>query len=316
MILTNTLTRKNNQILHDSTVQLRATKDYAIMLWEFLQPLQKKKIQHVCALFLAIALSYGDPLSGNCSESELSVKSKTPSLFAELASGRHLIKAKMTIAKSPNGLWSQLIDPDHPLWQEAAPWTIVLRRWTVAGGKMQRHSLPVCVQGYHNEHGLILRLSWTDPSHDTTLAGESFPDACAIELPLSVNSKTPCAAMGQAGGPVNIWRWSGDEYEGGAKAKEHISRCLVGSGQLENLLAEGPSTLTPSKSSNLRLAAGSCWREGRWAITILREPSSDTKEGRPTNAGTIPMAFAVWDGSHSDRAGQKFVSSWIYVQLN
>ena len=29
----------------------------------------------------------------------------------------------------------------------------------------------------------------------------------------------------------------------------------------------------------------------------------------------IPIAFAIWDGSNSDVAGQKSVSSWYYISL-
>lgn len=68
----------------------------------------------------------------------------------------------LTLAQSHRGLSSKLIDPDFAGWRELKPVKIVLRRWAVVEGKIQRDSLSLFVKGYWLGGMLILHLSWAD----------------------------------------------------------------------------------------------------------------------------------------------------------
>lgn len=240
-------------------------------------------------------------------------KTRTLGLFSNLADSRaEDTEVSLTLAQSHRGLSSKLIDPDFAGWREIKPVKIVLRRWAVVDGKIQRDSLSLFVKGYWLGGKLILHLSWADQKNDVSTAGKSFPDACALEYPFFAKKRPPCAGMGEAGNPVKIWRWSAGADESEA-VKDHICRAQVGVGQLESLVSEGASTITPFKSAKSEFACGSCFNQGRWSVTVLIETAAGSRA--LWQPGGFPVAFAVWDGQNGDSGGQKFVSSWIRLQL-
>ena len=240
-------------------------------------------------------------------------KTETQELFSNLAGSRAEDKeVSLTLLRSHGGLSSQLIDPDFAGWREIKPVKVVLWRWAVVEGKIQRHSLSLFVKGYWLGGKLILHLSWADQINDLSTAGKSFSDACALEYPFFAKKKPPCPGMGEAGNPVRIWRWSADACES-ETVKDHIWQAQVGVGQLESLISEGASTITPFKSAKSEFACGSCFNQGRWAVTMLIETGAGSRA--PGQPDSLPVAFAVWDGQNGDSGGQKFVSSWIRLQI-
>lgn len=248
---------------------------------------------------------------GNAPKEEF--KTRTLDLYSNLASSRVKdTEVSLTLAQSPPGLPSQLLDPDFAGWREIKPVKVLLRRWAVVEGKIQRDSLSLFVKGYWLGGKLILHLSWADQKPDLCTAEKSFPDACAFEYPFLKKKKPPCLGMGEAGNPVKIWRWSADTDESEA-VKDHICRAQVGVGQLESLICEGASTITPIKSAKSEFACGSCFNQGRWVVTVLIETAADSCALK--QPGGFPVAFAVWDGQNGDSGGQKFVSSWIRLQM-
>ena len=58
-------------------------------------------------------------------------------------------------------------------------------------------------------------------------------------------------------------------------------------------------------------------QNGRWKVVFKRSlQTEDAKNDLQFEIGKlIPIAFAIWDGSNSDVAGLKSVSSWYYVIL-
>jgi hypothetical protein len=79
-----------------------------------------------------------------------------------------------------------------------------------------------------------------------------------------------------------------------------------------SLAAGGPGTVTfrPAKSQ-LVTAAGQ-WSEGRWVVLLRRKLSVGAAENGVSLAPRqrASVAFAVWEGSHRDRNGQKQVTIW------
>jgi mono/diheme cytochrome c family protein len=79
-----------------------------------------------------------------------------------------------------------------------------------------------------------------------------------------------------------------------------------------SLAAAGPgSTTFRIKKSQLVSATGR-WSQGRWTVLLRRSLGVTVPEGGVALAPgqTASVAFAVWEGDHRDRNGQKQVSIW------
>jgi hypothetical protein len=79
-----------------------------------------------------------------------------------------------------------------------------------------------------------------------------------------------------------------------------------------SLTAGGPGSTTFRFVKSQMVSASGRWSQGRWSVLLRRSlsvPSPD--DGIGLAAGqTASVAFAVWDGEHRDRNGQKQVSIW------
>ncbi|GIW95003.1 MAG: hypothetical protein KatS3mg110_3044 [Pirellulaceae bacterium] len=83
-------------------------------------------------------------------------------------------------------------------------------------------------------------------------------------------------------------------------------------GEQSGLEAGGPGTLTFRLRPNRLVQASAQWQGDVWHVWFRRSLLvSEPDEGRAFRAGErIVVAFAVWDGRHADRNGQKCVSLW------
>lgn len=83
------------------------------------------------------------------------------------------------------------------------------------------------------------------------------------------------------------------------------------------LTVGGPGSVTFRMPKNPLVTAEGDWRDGHWTV-VMRRPlavASDD-EGVSLSAGeTASVAFALWDGSHRDRDGQKKITVWQDLKL-
>jgi hypothetical protein len=83
------------------------------------------------------------------------------------------------------------------------------------------------------------------------------------------------------------------------------------------LHAAGPRTATFRVPQSQIVRARGDWSDGRWSVVMTRPLSIES----PTDGivlepgGRASVAFAVWDGSHHDRNGQKSVTIWQDLQV-
>jgi mono/diheme cytochrome c family protein len=83
-----------------------------------------------------------------------------------------------------------------------------------------------------------------------------------------------------------------------------------------SLAAGGPGSVTFRLPANQAVTAVGEWRDGRWTCVLSRELASSEAGGIALSAGDkLSIAFAIWDGSHRDRNGQKIVSIWQDLEL-
>jgi len=151
----------------------------------------------------------------------------------------------------------------------------------------------------HNGEVISVRLSWQDAERDDRIEDlDRFSDGAAVMFPLLEDANP--VTMGDAKQPVNAWLWKADRAEP------------------FDVIARGYSTSQRRPASSSQLAASASYHDGGWHLVFQRPldcPESGEfarfVPGRPSK-----IAFAIWEGSNADRAGQKAVSgAFVEVEL-
>lgn len=212
-------------------------------------------------------------------------------------------------------------------WSEAPTRTVSLSKQQMAapfgGGSVDEMD----VQALTNETHVAIRLRWTDPTRDTSLADPTdFSDAAAVML---YNGEQPPITMGAGGEPVNIWywranwqygaddtsEWTGDMYvyphppdesKPGEAAGNPLARSEYDTyGQ--NYYASGFGSLTHAPHQNVQARAQ---REGdTWSVVFVREHTTEGQaDATFTRDEPMYMAFAVWNGSADEVNGKKSIT--------
>ena len=102
-----------------------------------------------------------------------------------------------------------------------------------------------------------------------------------------------------------------------AGQREYLTAAAVGNaladpqaqeklGPVHKMRAEGFGTIEPDGTQDAKGLG--VWRDGVWriAVSVPRKQAKFTFE----EGAIVPLAFAVWDGSRSERNGQKAYSYW------
>jgi|SaaInl4_135m_RNA_FD_contig_81_118579_length_10127_multi_18_in_0_out_0_2 mono/diheme cytochrome c family protein len=80
--------------------------------------------------------------------------------------------------------------------------------------------------------------------------------------------------------------------------------------------AAGFGSLTSQPETAQSVRGVGVWDNGVWKVVVVRRMKSTDKRDAHFQAGdSIALAFAVWDGSHGDRNGQKAVTNWNTLTL-
>lgn len=83
-----------------------------------------------------------------------------------------------------------------------------------------------------------------------------------------------------------------------------------------NLAVAGPGSVTFRVPKNQAVKTQSVWDEGRWSVVLVRPLAAAAEAGVSLEPGaSASVAFAVWDGSHHDRNGQKLITIWQDLEL-
>jgi DMSO reductase family type II enzyme heme b subunit len=203
----------------------------------------------------------------------------------------------------------KLLEADGPAWAALEPQTIDLIPAPVSlavtvspylvlsqdHGKVQRLRARMA----HDGQTLSVRLSWGDPQKDDSIADlDRFVDAAALLFPL-LGDANPLT-MGDENLPVNAWLWRADRAEP------------------FDVIARGFSTSQRRPAESSGLVARGVHRDGEWVVVFQRplRPGNGEFVGFEPG-GPAKIAFAVWEGSNAERAGQKAVSgAFLDLQLD
>lgn len=239
--------------------------------------------------------------------------------------------------------------PFDQVWEFAPPLDVALSGQTTVVPRLLVPSVPsIRVRALMDDTRLAVLLEWSDATlDDSAIEGERFADAAAMQFALGTGTSV---CMGQQAGGLNIWHWKADwaadvaagrRLDVGDAHPDMPQDVQVGSGDpgpdgfltardagnlrsgatlassVEDLDAAGFGTLTSQPPDSQNVHGASEHRDGTWRVVMSR----DLTVGDPSDATLVPggpasvVAFAVWDGSHGDRNGQKSVSAWLSLAL-
>jgi hypothetical protein len=204
----------------------------------------------------------------------------------------------------------------------------------------------VLVAAVHDGNRIAFRLQWSDSTEDVEgVRQQAFPDGAAIQFAAAADP--PLFAMGAAGELVNLWHWKalweldrnqfhdvaqaypnmvGGPYFGPSKGWDaeplensaYVPALLLDnpvarrrSTTVEEANAAGFGSYTAQASDEQNVQGHSTWKEGVWRLVFSRELTSSKGRDVVLHPGDkVSIAFAVWNGSATERNGQKTVSIW------
>lgn len=237
------------------------------------------------------------------------------------------------------------------VFQQAAARTIPLVAQNLirpfGGGTVKE----VRIRALHDGKMLYVELSWADAVQDRSpLRQTAFTDAVALQFPIRPGGP-PSPFMGDKDRPVNIWQWKAswqeeitrgrdlrvaypgmfvdyyydvhlaktakdrEGFNAGAAAGNLLSRPRRSSA-VEDLVAWGFGTITSQPRQDV-IGFGA-WKAGRWTVIMSRPlitPDEADVQFKPGESTLVN--FAVWDGRHRQRNGQKNVTlMWWPLQFS
>lgn len=231
------------------------------------------------------------------------------------------------------------LEPTCPDWKDAAIVQIPLNPlWPCAEAPRSLR-----ISGVYDDRNIAILVEWDDGAlNGAGVRVQDFQDAAAMEFSLS--GRTPFLGMGDPVNPVNIWQWKAgwqQEIEGGRPdvekqypalyvdvypRTEAIFRTATATGNpisqtlhnspVEDANAHGFGTFKTQPLDGQNVRGRGLWMDGKWRVVFLRtieSASADDVKFAPNKP--IPVAFAVWDGQHHDRNGQKSISTWYQIVL-
>ena len=233
------------------------------------------------------------------------------------------------------------------LWKNVVSYSIPTSRlWQSDNVNYQM----VNVQAVYNSKYIALKLEWEDHSQDQGLyLVQDFQDGAAIQF--SIDGTKGFHGMGSKDHPTDIWYWKAewqmrvdektnsdielayanrvsdsnvDTYPSLMNDIAYLSGRDAGNinseagktSPVENVTAIGPQTVTPLPENAQEVTGNGVWDGQKWQVVFVRKLKSDSKRKVNIKKGeSIPIAFAIWNGSENDRNGQKMVSTWYELEL-
>jgi len=173
--------------------------------------------------------------------------------------------------------------PDSGVWQTAPPVDLHLMPLWWRTDRPEE----LTVRALHDGKDLALLLSWGDTSHDATaIRPQDFRDAAAVAFSLS--PAPPFFAMGQRGGPVNIWMWKAERQADLEPAFQDLEKVYpnIGIDSYPNLLR---SPLEQPMRHALTLQSDPTFVTAWGAGNIVADPTrkSATEDLRAEGFGTL-----------------------------
>lgn len=225
--------------------------------------------------------------------------------------------------------------PDDPLWEEVEEVRVPLTGQATFAPRWQIPAVTdISVRVAFNADEIAFRLAWDDRFADTLAADPElalaegysaddtypalfpdgqrvrgrYPDAAEVMIPVHLGGGPvlPHFVYGDAGRPVDLWRWRAEHAYG------------AGGPEVVELRADGADAPPEPHAPESQLSTGTgAWTEGRWSVVIRRPLRTDDAAGEvQLGAGQlVPVAFHVWEGANGETGLRMSLSSWMYLDL-
>lgn len=214
----------------------------------------------------------------------------------------------VSASRIPDGIYLRSTnDPDDIIWERLPEYRV-----EVAPAPAVHESVELRVNYDADPYSVYLnlartsdrfyvRMRWRDDTMDAMTSRNRFRDAAAVQFSLGDDVTSYLMGSGPQE-PVNIWYWRSDDNA------------------VHNLAAGGPGSTTQLDSqpvSGQGMYHDNDGDPNEWVVVMSRPiPVSGDYETSFRRA-TVPMAFAVWQGSDGQRDGFKSVSDgWILLDLS
>ena len=207
------------------------------------------------------------------------------------------------------------VDPYDPFWDsgpvavkvELGPQMITNPKWPNPSTKR------VTVRAVKNNNDIAIMLEWDDQTKSSNFDHSAlYVDRAAVMFPVTANKESPSITMGEPGKPVNIWQWKAIGGERGQPGVKDNSNSKLAYQTLEDLNAEGYSTLTDQNQQDVK--GGAVWKNNKWRLVFTRSLSNGNANDVQFKKSVL-MATAVWNGSNKELNGQKGIAGWLLLKI-
>jgi DMSO reductase family type II enzyme heme b subunit len=241
-------------------------------------------------------------------------------------------------------------DPTDTAWRDAPVYTAVLVPQDMVEPRLLEPSTDkVEIRALSDGKSIAFRLEWADPTDNDTPGLARFSDACAVQLPVSIQADVPAPQMGETHRPVEITYWRAfwqsmvdgradtiqalfpnatvDHYPfeaaslpPGSEAQREMALRYAPARALGNDMA-GPRKQpvqdlvaegpgTIRPSAETRSTGRGTRTEQGWSVILERPLPNGLEPG-----GRTQVAFAVWQGAHQEAGARKMRSVWVPLLL-
>ncbi len=231
-----------------------------------------------------------------------------------LAKTDKVVAAENTVIKADKIEGALPDSTDDPAWEKTVPTTFFLVPQIVGEERFFTPSNDtVTARALYNDDQFSLLLEWDDRTQsipgDETAQEISDPeleeDSIAIQLPVDIpdGPEKPYFGMGDGAHPVNMWQWK----SGKVKTPESV--------HLYN--AKGFSEIEARDVASVGVKATGKYKNGTWKVIMSRSRVvTDSQNDIELIEGKfIPIAFAAWDGSNSEKESRHTMTTWYWLLL-
>jgi DMSO reductase family type II enzyme heme b subunit len=256
--------------------------------------------------------SFADPKS----KKKLSIEERwhVANYVNSLAKSEEVVRPENTVVKADK-LDEDLPDaPDDPKWERAEPTSFFLVPQILAKERFFAPSNDtITIRALYNEQEIALLLEWDDRTKsipgDKKAEKISDPeiaeDSVAVQLPVEIpeGMEKPYFGMGDASHPVSILQWK-------SGTTDTLETTTL-------LNARGFEDIEKRDANGAGIKAKGTYHNGTWRVVMKRplttaEPEKDIQFVEGT---FIPLAFAAWDGSNSEKGAKHTMTTWYWLLL-
>jgi DMSO reductase family type II enzyme heme b subunit len=256
--------------------------------------------------------SFADPES----KKKLTIEERwhVANYVSSLAKTDRQVRAENTVVKADRLDGELPRAADDPKWEQTEPTTVFLVPQIIAKERLFTPSNDtITIRALYNERDITLLLEWDDRTKsipgDEKAEKISDPeiaqDAVAVQLPVEIPSgmEKPYFGMGDTSNPVNIWQW-----KSGTSNTSESTILLNAHGFADIETRDAAATGVESKG---------VYHNGTWRVVMTRPLATAElqKDIQITEGQFIPVAFAAWDGSNSEKGSQHTMTTWYWLLL-